>query len=147
VRIKLLVKPHESRSHVESFEGTYCTIGRKNTNVIVDDKRCSDQQILLFQGPDGRLWAEDLESANGCEVNGSKFSRTVLQIGDEVRTGKTRVIVLNFESTKIGEIKKGFTAKSVRNGGSLRKDSQKPAEYMDEEAAAMRVAIASLRKA
>lgn len=118
MRIKLLVKPSESHSRVESFRGAYCTIGRKNSNVVVDDKRCSEQHLLLYQGPDGRMWAKDLESTNGSEVNGHRFSETVLQIGDEIRLGKTRVVVLNFEAAE--------TSISVQK--SSKKRTPKPVE-------------------
>ena len=78
------------------LSSAYCLVGRKNANLVLDDPRCSLQHVLLFQGPDSRLWLRDLESTNGTFVMDHRVAERQLTVGDKVRVGKTILHIIEF---------------------------------------------------
>jgi pSer/pThr/pTyr-binding forkhead associated (FHA) protein len=84
--------------HHEVFEcgESHCLVGRSNSQLIIQDVRCSRQHLLLFEDYEGRLQLKDLQSTNGSFVNGERVQARQLKIGDEIRIGKVFISVLDF---------------------------------------------------
>jgi pSer/pThr/pTyr-binding forkhead associated (FHA) protein len=97
VRLKVLIHKSDASKDTIEYQGAYCMIGRKASNITVSDRRCSQQHLLLFQGPDGKLRAKDLDSTNGTVVNGARVTEAVLSAGDEIKIGQTRLVILSLE--------------------------------------------------
>lgn len=72
-------------------ENRHVIIGRSvGTNIRVDDSEMSRRHAeVMCQS--GRFHIRDLGSANGTFVNGRKLAETVLQHGDTIRLGHTRL--------------------------------------------------------
>ena len=96
MKIKVLLNEARGSTNVVEFESDYCLIGRKNANLILSDPRCSQQHTIFYQGPDSKLWMKDLESTNGTQINGKRTSECVLYIGDEIKIGKSKLVILDF---------------------------------------------------
>ena len=71
--------------------GDGVTIGRSHDcGVVLDDPNVSRRHAELR--PEGEGWAvADLGSTNGITVNGSRVERAVLQPGDEIALGRSRL--------------------------------------------------------
>jgi len=72
--------------------GAQARIGRGyNNDVIVDDPYVAPEHLLLFRNEVGQLVAEDLGSANGVYLNGSKqrLARIILDGKQPIRIGQT----------------------------------------------------------
>lgn len=68
------------------------TIGRKEGNLIIDDKLISRRHAVIRE-IDGALVVEDLESANGTFVNGVEVKLHQLAPGDRVALGGTVLLI------------------------------------------------------
>lgn len=68
-------------------------IGRHRDNVIpIADGKASRKHCRVFVKPDGTVWVEDLESANGTTVNDDEiFSPRKLTDGDQIIIGKAKI--------------------------------------------------------
>lgn len=89
---RLWCKANGTRWSVEldSSQKTY-TIGRDSkSQVFVPDDMVSEHHCRLFMGSDD-LVIEDMTSGGGVFVNGQKVQRSVIQIGDLIRIGKTHL--------------------------------------------------------
>lgn len=95
MKLKLLIQK-EGTSLVSDWDKAYCSIGRKNCDLILSDMRCSLQHAILYEGLDGSLRIKDLQSTNGTFVNGKKITETQLHVEDEVKLGRTYLIVLDY---------------------------------------------------
>ncbi len=104
VRLKIVVSHAQKPETKFEFRSAYCLVGRKNATLTIDDSLCSQQHLLLFQGPDGRLWVRDLDSTNGTYVNEVKFVEKALNVGDSVRVGRTTITISSFSPSKEGSI-------------------------------------------
>jgi len=71
--------------------GEGLTIGRSHDcGIVLDDPNVSRRHAELR--PEGEGWAvADLGSTNGITVNGSRVERAVLQPGDEIALGRSRL--------------------------------------------------------
>lgn len=115
MKIKLLlVEKNVVGQRLVSYQGSHFVVGRKNSNLNVDDARCSQQHFVLFQGAGKRLWLKDLASTNGTKVNGSRVKETVLSKRDEIRFGSSLAVVLEFEATKQDENLKPLDGKTLQ---------------------------------
>lgn len=68
-------------------------IGRHRDNAIpIADGKASRKHCRVFAKPDGTVWVEDLESANGTTVNDDEiFSPRKLTDGDQIIIGKAKI--------------------------------------------------------
>jgi serine/threonine protein kinase len=73
--------------------GAELVIGRHRDNSIpIADGKASRKHCRVFNKPDGTVWVEDLESANGTEVNSDEiFSPRKLVDGDQIIIGKAKI--------------------------------------------------------
>ncbi len=73
--------------------GAELVIGRHRDNAIpIADGKASRKHCRVFGKPDGTVWVEDLESANGTEVNDDEiFSPRQLVDGDQIIIGKAKI--------------------------------------------------------
>ena len=73
--------------------GAELVIGRHRDNSIpIADGKSSRKHCRVFTKPDGTVWVEDLESANGTAVNDEEiFSPRKLTDGDQVVIGKAKI--------------------------------------------------------
>lgn len=72
------------------------TLGREGggAEVTIADKGVSRQHCRLFVADDGKVWVEDLGSANGSFVDGQQiFEATPLRAGGELRIGESSVTI------------------------------------------------------
>lgn len=104
MKLRVVLTDHESpRSEIIEFRSAYCLIGRKNATLLVADKRCSSQHVLLYEGPDRKLWVRDLGSTNGTFVNGKKIElEQALKVGDAIRIGRTSIVIAEFTPVREG---------------------------------------------
>lgn len=73
--------------------GAELVIGRHRDNAIpIADGKSSRKHCRVFTKPDGTVWVEDLESANGTNVNDEEiFSPRKLTDGDQIIIGKAKI--------------------------------------------------------
>ena len=72
--------------------GPLNTLGRHPDNTIqVLDRIVSKEHCQVFLSPDGRYVLRDLGSLNGTYVDGERIMERVLENGDEVTLGSTRI--------------------------------------------------------
>jgi len=73
--------------------GAELVIGRHRDNAIaIADGKASRKHCRVFSKPDGTAWVEDLDSANGTEVNSDEiFSPRQLVDGDQIIIGKAKI--------------------------------------------------------
>jgi adenylate cyclase len=78
----------------QEFElGPLNTLGRHPDNTIqVLDRIVSKEHAQVFLSPDGRYVLRDLGSLNGTYVAGERIMEKVLEDGDEITFGSTRVL-------------------------------------------------------
>jgi tRNA A-37 threonylcarbamoyl transferase component Bud32 len=73
--------------------GGEVVLGRhRECSIPLADGKASRRHARVFSKPDGTVWVEDLESANGTEVNAEEiFSPRKLVDGDQIVIGKAKV--------------------------------------------------------
>lgn len=82
-----------SDPHQEFELGAINTIGRHpNNSVQVLDRIISKEHAQVFRAPDGKFVLRDLGSLNGTYMGGVRIMERVLQEGDEVTLGSTRLV-------------------------------------------------------
>ena len=73
--------------------GALATIGRHPDNSIqILDRIVSKEHAQIFRAPDGRFVLRDLGSLNGTYIGGERISEKVLEDGDEISMGSTRLL-------------------------------------------------------
>lgn len=73
--------------------GDEVLVGREEpADVLLEDPSVSRQHVRFFRRDD-RVWAEDLSSHNGTLLCGRRIRSELLQPGDELRIGETRVLI------------------------------------------------------
>lgn len=85
--------------------GSEVVLGRHSDNAMqIDDGKASRKHCRVFTKPDGTVWVEDLDSANGTSLNSEElFSPRKLADGDHIIIGKARV---RFFSDVVTEVEK-----------------------------------------
>jgi len=82
-----------SDPHQEFELGAINTIGRHpNNSIQVLDRIISKEHAQVFRAPDGKFVLRDLGSLNGTYMGGVRIMERVLQEGDEVTLGSTRLV-------------------------------------------------------
>lgn len=79
---------------VKTHVGKHIVVGRsEKCDVYLDDPKMSRTHFRILE-IDNKLWIEDLQSANGTKVNGSKIGgRTLLRSGDKIQAGQTKIFI------------------------------------------------------
>ena len=95
MKLRILAK-HEKENTVVELNKAFCVIGRKGATLTLSDPRCSHQHVLLYEGFDGKLRLKDLQSTNGTQVNSEKITDCELNLGDEIKIGRTTLVLLDF---------------------------------------------------
>ena len=88
---QLVVREGRAQGEVIALEDEF-VIGRAESGIgqLGDDPELSRRHALVTRDASGQLGIEDLGSANGTFVNGTRIrERQPLAVGDEVRVGKT----------------------------------------------------------
>ncbi|HXB57283.1 MAG TPA: DUF4388 domain-containing protein [Vicinamibacteria bacterium] len=68
------------------------TLGRhRNNDIVITDPKASSFHARIDRSPDG-FAIVDLQSRNGCWVNGKRVETALLKTGDDVRLGMARLI-------------------------------------------------------
>lgn len=84
----------EGRMRVYPVKKREITLGRsKDNHIVLADHAVSRYHATLIQTKEGHLLT-DLGSFNGTEVNGKYIQNRLLQHGDQIRIGHTRIIFL-----------------------------------------------------
>jgi len=94
MRLEVIGGPHTGEAF-QVMPGTLSTLGRAPSCSIalLRDVTVSRQHALLSEHG-GRWQIEDCGSANGTSINGQRVTKRVLQPGDEITLGQSRLRVL-----------------------------------------------------
>jgi adenylate cyclase len=91
---KLIVISGEERQEFEL--AAFNTIGRHPDNTIqILDRIISKEHAQIQRSADGRFLLRDLRSLNGTFLRGEKVGDHILQDGDEVTMGSTRIVFVD----------------------------------------------------
>ena len=72
--------------------GAVTTLGRKDTDVLVADKRASRLHARIVS-KGGQYMIQDAQSSNGTFVNNEKVAKQALDNCDVIALGSTRILV------------------------------------------------------
>lgn len=90
--IRIKYGPNEQTTELEG--SPLYVIGRKNANIVLNDKKCSSIHALLFQSPSNTLCLKDSNSSNGTFLNGKKVEAADLNAGDQLKIGDTLITIV-----------------------------------------------------
>jgi GAF domain-containing protein len=76
-----------------------CILGRgKEADLSLCDMTISHKHAVITETDDGRIWIEDLKSANGVYVNDNRIkNQAVLKTGASIQLGNTRLLISESE--------------------------------------------------
>ena len=87
--LQITAGPDEGKK--KKFRGVRMVIGRTpGVDLQLSDQSVSRRHVELIQGDKG-VMLRDLGSGNGTKVNGEKIAEKVLEHGDEIHIGKTKM--------------------------------------------------------
>jgi len=79
---------------VVPLTGDRALIGRaQDASIFLDDDGVSRRHAELYRDPFGRWWVRDLGSSNGTLVNGFRIDERLLELGDEIEIGKSKLVM------------------------------------------------------
>src|SRR5438874_2333806 len=98
MKLKLLIKSRKEESSGKLVELNLeeITVGRKDADITLADKKSSVKHAVFFQTPNRELALQDLQSTNGTFVNEKRVEKATLRVGDKVRIGDSLLFILNF---------------------------------------------------
>src|SRR5271167_3302653 len=96
MRIKLFIK-ERSGGGVFETSSDHCVVGRGECDIQLACVTASRQHALIYAGRDGRLRLKDLGSTNGTFLAGRAVSDVALRVGDEIRIGDARVVIVDYQ--------------------------------------------------
>ena len=105
MKIKILIKAgegQESFTSVVEVEKSRCVVGRRNSDLVLTDARCSQQHAVIYEN-DGALRIKDLKSSNGVFVNGKRIFDSRIEVGQTIHIGRTILVVLDFRGSEAAE--------------------------------------------
>jgi pSer/pThr/pTyr-binding forkhead associated (FHA) protein len=88
VQVTLEIIEGVDRGAVRHFKQESVLIGRLNTDLVLRDSDVSRRHAIIEVFDASQVYLRDLNSTNGCRVNGSKVVSARLQTGDELRIGR-----------------------------------------------------------
>jgi hypothetical protein len=78
----------------KDFERDMIKIGRLSTaHLCLDDEKASRIHSVLNVEGDGKLSIVDMGSVEGTYLNGKRVNKGIVEFGDEIRIGATRIVV------------------------------------------------------
>ncbi|MEM7232185.1 MAG: FHA domain-containing protein [Planctomycetota bacterium] len=90
--IRLYVEVDGESGRLLDIEESEVVVGRHAENaLVIQDQRSSRRHCRILSTPQGAM-LEDLKSANGTLLNGEEVEQSLLNEGDEIRIGKTRIV-------------------------------------------------------
>ncbi|HCF58805.1 MAG TPA: hypothetical protein DFS52_12550, partial [Myxococcales bacterium] len=94
VPVRLKVFKGEELIATRDFERDMIKIGRLSTaHLCLDDEKASRIHSVLNVEGDGKLSVVDMGSVEGTYLNGKRVNKGVVQFGDEIRIGSTRLVI------------------------------------------------------
>ncbi len=98
LRLRIQVS-EETKSHEVELEGRGAfSIGRQKCDLCITDLNCSRNHALIFQAGDSKVFIRDQGSRNGTKLNGESITESVLNEGDVLTIGETKIAVLEIEA-------------------------------------------------
>ncbi len=88
VQITLEIVEGRDRGSVRRFKQESILIGRLNTDLVLRDSDVSRRHAIIEVFDATQVYLRDLNSTNGCRVNGDKVISARLQNGDELEIGR-----------------------------------------------------------
>ncbi|MDP3156473.1 MAG: FHA domain-containing protein [Archangium sp.] len=89
LKLEIIAGPDAGKK--KKFKGVRMVIGRTpGVDLLLTDQSVSRRHVELIYGDDGVLM-KDCGSGNGTKVNGVKVAEKMLEHGDEIAIGKTRI--------------------------------------------------------
>lgn len=88
VQITLEIVEGVDRGAARHFRQESILIGRLNTDLVLHDSDVSRRHAIIEVFDATQVYLRDLNSTNGCRVNGNKVVSARLQTGDELRIGR-----------------------------------------------------------
>ena len=88
VQVTLEIVEGVDRGAVRHFKQESVLIGRLNTDLVLRDSDVSRRHAIIEIFDASQVYLRDLNSTNGCRVNGRKVVSARLQTGDELRIGR-----------------------------------------------------------
>ncbi|MGI5864137.1 MAG: adventurous gliding motility protein GltG [Myxococcales bacterium] len=94
VPVRLKVFKGDELIATRDFERDMIKIGRLSTaHLCLDDEKASRIHSVLNVEGDGKLSVVDMGSVEGTYLNGRRVNKGVVQFGDEIRIGGTRLVI------------------------------------------------------
>ncbi|MBX7101164.1 MAG: FHA domain-containing protein [Myxococcaceae bacterium] len=118
--LKLEITAGPDSGKYKKFRGVRMVIGRTpGVDLQLSDQSVSRKHVELVQGDKGVL-LRDLGSGNGTKVNGAKVTEKLLEHGDEIHIGKTKLRFVDevgaFQKAREAAEKKEAEAKAAAEG-------------------------------
>ncbi len=111
----------------KKFKGVRMVIGRTpGVDLQLSDQSVSRRHVELVQGDKGVL-LRDLGSGNGTKVNGEKTAEKILEHGDEIHIGKTK-LKFNDEMAAFKKLRDDQQKKSEDEEAAKKKEEEEAAE-------------------
>lgn len=111
----IVIQQNGNNKKFKLNDNEYVIIGRSSekSQVIIDDTLCSGAHCKV-SNKNGKIHVDDLKSKNGIYLNGVKIERQTMFIDDQLRMGKTTLIINanRMESSAIKKYK--FRGKGTR---------------------------------
>ena len=91
--LTLLITYRDGTRALTLVEGQRLTIGRSEpSDVALRDESLSRQHAIV-EVKEGAVWVEDLQSTNGCFIDGEKIERAELPLAKELRLGAATAVL------------------------------------------------------
>jgi len=130
LKLEIIQGPDSGKK--KKFRGVRMVIGRTpGVDLQLTDQSVSRRHVELIAG-DGGVMLRDLGSGNGSKVNGEKVTEKVLQHGDEIHIGKTKLRFID----EVGAFKKARDEAEKKEAEASAGGDEKPAEEGGEAGAA-----------
>ena len=141
VQLEIIAGPDAGQKR--RFKGVRMVIGRTpGVDFQLSDQSVSRRHIELVHGDQGTVM-RDLGSGNGTKVNGEKVAEKVLEHGDEIALGKTRIRYIDEvaafkKAREESEQKEAAAAAAAAEAEAGSQEEEAPAEGGDDDEEAAR---------
>ena len=101
-----------------SLKSNQCIVGRKNSDLLVQDSQCSKLHANLTFGEAGEFTLQDLSSRNGTFCGNRQVRKVTLKVGEKFRVGQTIVVILKVKVSSKESLKAKSTEPSTHSGSA-----------------------------
>ena len=130
IKIEIVEGPDKGKT--KKFKGVRMVIGRTpGVDLLLSDQSVSRRHVELVQSDKGVLM-RDLGSGNGTKVNGSKVGEKMLEHGDEISIGKTKIRFVD-EVAAFTKMREEAEKKETESKKKPTKSKEVPAQAAAEE--------------